>query len=203
MNNNQLYTLPHLSFDFNALEPHISQKQLQIHYEIHHKAYVDGANKILANLKQARQQNAELDFKAALKALSFNIGGHLLHSLFWQNLKPAGSGNNQPQGVLTKALNQEFSSIERFKNEFSQTAQSVEGSGWAALAYCKQTKRPIIMQIEKHNSNVYPILDILLVLDVFEHAYYLDYQNARGKFIEAFWQVVNWDKVEERLEQII
>ena len=139
-----------------------------------------------------------------MKELSFNIGGHLLHSLFWSNLAPPNKGGGgKPSGTLGTALEEEFGSFDRFKKEFSQAASSVEGSGWAALTLCKQTGRPIIMQVEKHNTNVYPMFRILMVLDVFEHAYYLDYKNDRGKFVEAFWNIVNWDEVNKRLEQAL
>ena len=124
----------------------------------------------------------------------------MLHSLFWGNLAPAGKGGGKPSGSLGDAIEKEFGSFERFRKEFTQAATSVEGSGWAALAFCWWTKRPIIMQIEKHNTNVYPNFRILMVLDVFEHAYYLDYKNDRGKFVEAFWNIVNWDAVNKRLE---
>jgi Fe-Mn family superoxide dismutase len=139
--------------------------------------------------------------KSTLKELSFNIGGNLLHSLFWNNLAPPKKAGGKPTGVLGKEIEKEFGSLERFKKEFSQAATSVEGSGWAALTFCRQTRRPIIMQIEKHNTNVYPGFRILMVLDVFEHAYYIDYKNDRAKFVEAFWSIVNWDKANERLEE--
>jgi Fe-Mn family superoxide dismutase len=100
-------------------------------------------------------------------------------------------------------LEKEFGSFDRFKKEFTLAATSVEGSGWAALTWCRQTGRPIIMQIEKHNTNVYPMFRILMVLDVFEHAYYIDYRNDRVKFVEAFWSIVNWDEVNEGLKEIL
>jgi len=102
---------------------------------------------------------------------------------------------------LGDAIDREFGGFERFKREFSQAAISVEGSGWAALSWCRQTGRPIIMQIEKHNANVYPMFRILMVLDAFEHAYYIDYKNDRAKFVEAFWNLVDWEAVSKRLEE--
>jgi Fe-Mn family superoxide dismutase len=196
------YSLPKLPYEFKDLQPHISEQQLQIHYQKHHQAYVNGANAILEKLDKARKEGTDLDMKATLKELSFNIGGHLLHSLFWGNLAPAGKrGGVKPKGTLTAAIDKEFGSFERFKKEFTQAAASVEGSGWATLTRCRQTGRLIIMQIEKHNTNVYPMFRILMVLDVFEHAYYIDYKNDRAKFIEAFWNIVNWDEVNKRLEE--
>ena len=199
----KLYEWPKLSYGYKDLEPYISEEQLKIHHQKHHQSYVNGANAILKNLDKVRQQNSDIDLKSTLKSFSFNIGGHVLHSLFWPNLAPAGKGGGKPGGVIGDVLEKEFGSFERFKKEFTQAASSVEGSGWAALAYCRQTNRPIIMQIEKHNVNVYPMFRILLVLDVWEHAYYLDYKNDRGKYIDSFWNIVNWDVVNQRIEEIL
>lgn len=200
----RLYSLPQLKYTYSELAPYMSEQQLTIHHQKHHQAYVNGANAILQKLDKARKENAELDVKSTLKELSFNIGGHLLHSSFWGNLAPPNKGGGgKPGGTLGAALDKEFGSFDRFKKEFSQAASSVEGSGWAALTLCRQTGRPIIMQVEKHNTNVYPTFRILMVLDVFEHAYYLDYKNDRGKFVEAFWNIVNWDEIGKRLEQAL
>jgi len=199
----RFYVLPKLPYEYKDLEPHMSEEQLRIHHSKHHQAYVNGANAILQKLDKARKEGADLDIKSTLKELSFNIGGHVLHSLFWGNLAPTGKGGGKPGGVLGDALAKEFGSFERFKKEFSQAAVSVEGSGWAALTLCRQTNRPMIMQIEKHNTNVYPSFRILMVLDVFEHAYYIDYKNERAKFVEAFWNIVNWDAANKRLEEAL
>lgn len=200
MEGNKIYTLPGLSYAYKDLEPYISEQQLTIHHQKHHQAYVNSANAILEKMDKAREENADLDLKSTLKELSFNIGGHLLHSLFWENLAPKDETAGEPKGVLADLIKKEFGSFERFKKEFSQTASSVEGSGWAALTFSPETKKLMLMQIEKHNTNVYPGLKILMVLDVFEHAYYLDYKNERAKFIEAFWNIVNWDKIAERIK---
>jgi Fe-Mn family superoxide dismutase len=201
METEKFYVLPKLAYGYKDLAPYISEEQLRIHYEKHHQAYVNGANAILQKLDKSRKEGTDLDMKATLKELSFNIGGHLLHSIFWGNLAPAGKGGGgKPSGPLGDAINEEFGSFERFKKEFTQAATSVEGSGWAALAFCRRTKRPIIMQIEKHNTNVYPNFRLLMVIDVFEHAYYLDYKNDRGKFVEAFWNIVDWEAVNKRFE---
>jgi Fe-Mn family superoxide dismutase len=199
----KFYVLPQLSYEYKDLVPYMSEEQLKIHHSKHHQAYVNGANAILQRLDKARKENTEIDVKSTLKELSFNIGGHLLHSIFWGNLAPPSKVSGKPGGVLGEALDKEFGSFERFKKEFSQAAVSVEGSGWAALTLCKQTGRPIIMQIEKHNANVYPMFRILMVLDVFEHAYYIDYKNDRAKFVEAFWNIVNWEEVNKRLEEAL
>jgi superoxide dismutase, Fe-Mn family len=202
MEANKFYVLPKLSYGYKDLAPYMSEEQLKIHYEKHHQAYVNGANGILQKLDKARKEGMDIDMRATLKELSFNIGGHKLHSIFWKSLAPAGKGGGKPGGPLSDKLDEEFGSFERFKKEFTQAASSVEGSGWATLAFCERTKRPIIMQVEKHNTNVYPTYEILMVLDVFEHAYYLDYKNDRGKFIEAFWNIVNWDRVNKNLSLV-
>jgi Fe-Mn family superoxide dismutase len=199
----KFYALPKLPYDYKDLAPHMSEEQLMIHHSKHHQAYVNAANAILQRLDKARKENTDIDVKSTLKELSWNIGGHLLHSLFWENLAPPSKGGGKLSGILSDAIQKEFGSFERFKKEFSQAAASVEGSGWAALSYCRQTNRPIIMQIEKHNTNVYPMFRILMVLDVFEHAYYIDYKNDRAKFVEAFWNIVNWDSVNKRLEELL
>ena len=197
----RFYVLPKLPYGYKDLEPYMSEQQLTIHHQKHHQAYVNGANVILEKLDKSRKDGIDLDVKATLKGLSWNIGGHLLHSLFWGNLAPAGKGGGKPSGTLGEAIEKEFGSSERFKKEFTQAAVSVEGSGWAALTFCRQTRRPIIMQIEKHNTNVYPMFRILMVLDVFEHAYYIDYKNERARFVDAFWNIVNWNELNKRLEE--
>jgi Fe-Mn family superoxide dismutase len=109
----------------------------------------------------------------------------------------------KPAGLLAGAIDKEFGGFDRFRKEFTQAAVSAEGSAWAALSFCLQTNRPLIMQIEKHNLNIYPTFRILLVLDVWEHAYYLDYKNLRANFVEAFWNIVNWAEVNRRLESLV
>ena len=189
------FNLPKLPYDYKALSPYMSEEQLKLHHDKHHQAYVNGANAIFEKLDKARKENIDLDMKATLKELSFHVGGHLLHSTFWDCMAPPGKGGGKPNGAVADALMKEFGSFERFKVEFTKAAVSVEGSGWAALVMQQCVDRPLIMQIEKHNTNVYPSFRILLALDVWEHAYYVDYKNDRAKFVEGFWNVVNWDYV--------
>jgi Fe-Mn family superoxide dismutase len=193
------FTLPKLPYEYNALSPYISEQQLKLHHDKHHQAYVNGANAAFEKLDKARAENAEIDMKATLKELSFNVGGHILHSIFWDNLAPPGQGVGKPIGAVAEMIDMGFGSFERFKKEFTMAATSTEGSGWAALAIHPCIDRPFIMQIEKHNVNVYPSFKILMVLDVWEHAYYLDYKNERPKFVEAFWNIVNWDWINKNL----
>ena len=195
----KLYQLQPLPYEYNALEPVISEGLLRLHHDKHHAAYVNGANAIVQKLGKARKENADLDMKAICKEYSFHFGGLFLHERFWQNMGPANKAGGKPGGRLGDLINKEFGSFDRFKKEFTQAANSVEGSGWAAVVYCGHIETPVIVQIEKHNVNVTPQQKVLLVLDVWEHAYYLDYKNDRAKFIENWWNVVNWDAVEKRL----
>jgi len=193
------YELPELPYGYNELEPAMSEKQLKIHHDKHHQGYVNKANALLEKLDKARQDNSELDMKATLKALSFNVAGHVLHSLFWTSMSPKGG---EPSEKLLEAINKDFGSLERFKAEFTQAASTVEGSGWAALTYDDTSGKLMVMQLEKHNVNLVPAQKLLLVVDVWEHAYYLDYQNERGKFLESFWGIVNWEEVSKRHEAL-
>jgi len=196
------YTLPELPYGYNALAPYISEEQLRLHHDKHHQAYVNGANALLDKLVNARQAKNEIEVKAVARELSFNIGGHILHSLFWKNLQAYQKDKILPSGKIKEILEDEFGSFEVFKNEFTKAAQSVEGSGWAVLFFCKMLKRPIIGQVEKHNMHVLPLFPVLMVLDGWEHAYYVDYKNDKAKYIDAFWNIVNWETVNKRLEEL-
>lgn len=194
-----LYSLPELPYKYTDLMPYISEEQLKIHHQKHHQGYVTGANAVLEKLNKSRKDNTDIDLKASLKELSFHVGGFGLHTRFWENLAPAGKGGGgTPKGELAKEIDAEYGTFERFKKEFTQTATSVEGSGWAIVTFCQKTQRILILQVEKHNVNVVPGFPVLLVLDVWEHAYYMDYKNDRAKFVEAFWNIVNWDTVGNR-----
>ncbi len=197
------FELPELTYGYGDLAPHISEQQLRLHHDKHHLAYVNGANTVLEKLEKGRREGAELDMKALLKELSFHLGGHELHSTFWWNMAPAGrGGGGLPQNSLGEAISRDFGSFERFKKEFSQAAVSVEGSGWAALTYCDDIDRLAIMQVEKHNCNFPPAYSVIMALDVWEHAYYLDYKNDRPKFVEAFWNIVHWEAINKWYEGV-
>ena len=191
----ELYKLPELKYGYADLEPYISKEQLQIHYEKHHQGYVSNVNSLLQMMDKAREEGTDFDYKTAARSLSFNLGGHALHSYFWWEMTPAEKASEEPVGELYDAIKEDFGTFERFKSEFSKVASSVEGSGWAALTFCNDTKRLGIMQIEKHNTNVTPDFPIIMAIDVWEHAYYLDYKNERGKFIDAFWNIVDWEEI--------
>lgn len=191
------YELTKMPYAYNALEPYISEEQLKIHHTKHHQTYVNGANAVFEKLENARKNKLDVDMKATLKHLAFNIGGHVLHSSFWENLTPAKE-TGKPDAKLMAAIKKEFGSFDQFKKEFNACASSIEGSGWAALTYSKKTDRLVIMQVEKHNVNVYPMFELLLVLDMWEHAFYLDYKNEKLKFIDGFWNIINWKEVSRR-----
>ncbi len=193
------YVLPELPYGFKDLEPILSEEQLKIHYEKHHNAYVKNANDLLEKLDKVHEEGREVDLRAWEKAFSFNVNGHLLHSLFWESMTPEKK-SGEPGKKLGELIKDNFGGIEKFKKEFMQTAMTVEGSGWAALTQCPKTGRLLLMQIEKHNMNCYAGFKMLLVMDAFEHAYYIDYKNEKGKFFEAFWKIVNWEAAEKRLD---
>ncbi|MFH0857055.1 MAG: superoxide dismutase [bacterium] len=199
MQEKNFYTLPPLPYGRSGLNPYISDEQLSVHYEKHHNNYVEECNKIFEEADKKRRDNLEIDMKAISKEFGFNAGGHILHSIFWKCLAPSGRGRGEPSGKIKDLIEKEFLSFEKFKKEFSAAAFKVEGSGWAAIAVCPQTQRPLIMQIEKHNFNVYPAFKIIMLLDMFEHAYYINYKNDKAKYIEGFWDFVNWEFVNRNL----
>lgn len=193
------YTLPPLPYAYNALEPHISAQIMTLHHDKHHQAYVTGANAALEKLEKARKGELQIDIRAVLRDYSFNVDGHILHSLFWPNMAQPGKGGGTPGGKLADRINQDFGGFEKFKAQFTEAAKTVEGVGWALLLYDPETDQLVLTQIEKQNLMHLAQMPILLGLDVFEHAYYLQYLNDRGKYVDAWWNVVNWSDVDARL----
>jgi superoxide dismutase, Fe-Mn family len=193
------YELPPLPYDYDALEPHIDQRIMKLHHDKHHQGYVDGANKALKTLSQMRQAGDFEEVKSVKRDLSFNLSGHVNHSVFWENMSPNGGG--KPDGDLAGAIQSDFGSFNAFKDEFSAAAENVEGSGWGMLVYDHLADKLLTIQAENHNNRAIQGATPLLVLDVWEHAYYLQYENDRGSYIDAFWQVVNWDNVATRFKQ--
>lgn len=189
--------LPDLPYKYDALEPVISKSIMMLHHTRHHLAYVTGANAAMDRLEKARAgEGMEIDYKATMRDLSFHLNGHKLHSIFWQNLKK-GKKDNAPTGALLEKINEQFGSFEAFQTEFAGAAKAVEGSGWAALIAVDGDLH--VIQIQNQNLMMVAEAKVLLLLDVWEHAYYLDYQNDRGKYVDAFWSIVNWDDVAARL----
>jgi superoxide dismutase, Fe-Mn family len=190
------YVLPQLPYDFGALEPHISARVMELHYGKHHAAYVKKANDTLEQLDQARQKDDVARFPALERALAFNLSGHVLHSIFWQNLAPDGGG--EPDGDLNDAIGRDFGSFAKLKSLINAVAASIMGSGWAALVWEPLGGRLLVTQIYDHQSNLNQSSVPLLVLDAWEHAYYLQYQNRKEEFFEAVWNVWNWKDVAKR-----
>ena len=190
------YRLPDLSYDYAALEPHISGKIMELHHDKHHATYVEGANNAIEQLDEARHKGDFTRLGALEKALAFNLSGHILHSLFWQNMKPKGGG--RPDGELAQAIQRDFGGFDQFKRQLSQAASTIMGSGWAALVWEPLGKRLLTTQIYDHQSNLSQAGIPLLVLDAWEHAFYLQYQNRKAEFFEAAWHVWNWQDVGQR-----
>jgi Fe-Mn family superoxide dismutase len=190
------YTLPDLTYDFSALEPHISGQIMELHHGKHHSAYVDNANSVLDQLMGAREQEDFTRLAALERALAFNLSGHILHSIFWRNMSPQGGG--APQGPLAEAIEKDFGGFDRFRNQFTTVASTIMGSGWAALVWEPLGQRLLITQIYDHQSNLAQGGVPLLVMDAWEHAYYLQYQNRKAAFFEALWQLWDWRDVGQR-----
>jgi len=197
------YTLPPLPYAYNALEPHISEQIMKLHHDKHHNAYVTGANTALDKLEKSRAGTMQIDLKGTLRDLSFNVDGHKLHSIFWTNMAAPGKGGGNPGGKLADKITADFGGVDKFKAQFSDAAKAVEGSGWALLNYDKELDLMIITQVEKQNFMELADATILLGLDVWEHAYYLQYWNDRAKYVEAWWNVVNWSDVDGRLSKVM
>ncbi|EYT53487.1 superoxide dismutase [Leucobacter sp. UCD-THU] len=192
------YSLPELPYDYAALEPHISGKIMQLHHDKHHQAYVTGANTALEQLAEARDSDNLAAVNKLEKDLAFNLGGHVNHTIFWNNLSP--EGGERPEGELAAAIDEHFGSFEKFQAHFTATALGVQGSGWAVLAWDALGQRPNIVQLFDQQGNLPAGTVPLLMLDVWEHAYYLDYLNVRADYVKAFWNIANWQDVAKRFE---
>lgn len=194
------FVLPPLPYDYADLEPHIDAQTMKLHHDIHHLGYVNGTNQALEALSAiaAGEGDASLT-KHWEKSLAFNGSGHSLHTLFWNVMAPDGGG--EPEGDLAAAIKASFGSFENFTRLFEAASGSVEGSGWGILAYEPLSKGLIVLQAEKHNNLTMHGADPILAIDVWEHAYYLKYQNKRGDYVKAFMKVINWKKVADYYAQ--
>lgn len=192
------YALPDLDYDYGALEPHISGQVMELHHGKHHRAYVEKANETLEKLEQARAGKDFSRLAGLEKALAFNLSGHVLHSVFWKNLMPRGG--DAPSGELARAVTRDFGSFEAFKAQMTEVASTVMGSGWAALVWEPMAQRLLTCQIYDHQSNLAQSGVPLLVIDAWEHAYYLQYKNQKTEFFKAVWNLWNWDDVAARFE---
>lgn len=192
------YTLPELTYDYAALEPSISARIMELHHSKHHAAYVAGANTALDQLAEAREKNDFTWVNKLQKDLAFHLSGHINHSIFWKNLAPTNA--DRADGELSAAINEFFGSFEAFQAHFNAAAMGIQGSGWAFLAWDSVGEKLIIEQLYDQQSNVATGSIPLLMLDMWEHAFYLDYQNVKGDYVKAFWSIINWADVAERFD---
>ena len=190
------YTLPDLPYDYAALEPHISGRIMELHHDKHHAAYVAGANTALEKLAAAREADDFATVNLQEKNLAFNLGGHVNHSVFWENLSP--DGGDKPVGELAAAIDEFFGSFDAFKKHFAANAIGIQGSGWSILGWDSVGQKLAIFQLYDQQSN-YPLgLVPIVVLDMWEHAFYLDYVNVKADYVKAWWNIVNWADAAER-----
>ncbi|MFC0297542.1 superoxide dismutase [Geobacillus jurassicus] len=193
------HVLPPLPYRYDALEPHISEEIMRLHHTKHHQSYVDGLNKAERMMAEARRTNNFDLLKHWEREAAFHGSGHYLHTIFWYNMHPEGGG--EPRGELRAQIERDFGSFDAFRRHFTEAAKSAEGVGWALLVWAPRAHRLEILQAEKHQLMAQWDVIPLLVLDVWEHAYYLQYKNDREAYIEHWWNVVNWRNVEERFHE--
>ena len=193
------YTLPDLPYDFAALEPHISGKIMELHHDKHHATYVAGANTALEQLAEARETGNLANVNKLEKDLAFNLGGHVNHSVFWQNLSP--DGGDKPTGELGAAVDEFFGSFEAFQKHFAANALGIQGSGWSILAWDSIGQKLVIVQLYDQQSNIALGLIPVVVLDMWEHAFYLDYVNVKADYVKAWWNIVNWADAAARFDR--
>ncbi|MFO7976666.1 MAG: superoxide dismutase [Candidatus Hydrogenedentota bacterium] len=197
------HTQPKLPYAFDALEPVIDAQTLETHYTKHHAGYVNGLNAAERGLAEARAAGDMDRIQSLSRKYAFHGAGHYLHSLYWSVMAPPGDGGGgDPTGSLAEHLTKDFGSVEAFKTQFSAAAGSVEGSGWCALHYRPMDERLLVLQIENHQNLTPWGVVPLMVVDVWEHAYYLKYQNRRGDYVKAWWDVVNWARVGANLNAV-
>ena len=193
------YTLPELDYDYAALEPHLSARILELHHDKHHAAYVAGANMVLEKLSEARSSGEFGTINQLEKNLAFHLSGHILHSILWRNLSP--DGGVRPEGDLAAAIDDNLGSFDGFRAQMTEAAMNVQGSGWGALSWEPMGGRLIVEQVYDHQGNVGQGGPPLLVLDMWEHAYYLQYENRKAEWVDAFWELTNWGDVAERFRK--
>lgn len=193
------YRLPELDYDYSALEPHISARIMELHHSKHHQAYVTGINTALEQLAEARATENFGNVNKLQKDLAFHLGGHVNHSVFWKNLSPESGA---PEGELASAIDEYFGSLAAFKAHFNAAALGIQGSGWAVLAWDVLGQRLVVEQLYDQQGNI-PMASIpLLMLDMWEHAFYLDYVNVKADYVKAFWNIVNWSDVAKRFANV-
>jgi Fe-Mn family superoxide dismutase len=194
----EIYRLPELTYDYGALEPHISGEIMKLHHDKHHAAYVKGANTALEKLASARANDDFATINKLQKDLAFHLSGHVLHSLFWQNLSPGGGG--EPSGELAEQLGTDFGSFDGFRRHMTEAAATIQGSGWALACWDPASRRVIVQQVYDHQGNHGQGTMPLLAIDAWEHAYYLQYRSDKAAFFDAVWNVFDWEDVTAKLK---
>ncbi len=195
------YKLPDLPYAYDALEPYIDRQTVTLHHDKHHNGYVNGLNSTLKKLAEAREKGDFSAVKALKRDLAFHGSGAMLHSLYWKGLCPSLESKEPTSGPLFEQLRQDFGSADAFKAEMSAAAKAVEGSGWAVLAWDPTGERLLVFQAENHQKLTIWGVVPLFVIDVWEHAYYLKYQNRRAEYVDNIWNIVNWAEIEENLKK--
>ncbi len=193
------YTLPDLPYDYAALEPYISARIMELHHDKHHATYVKGVNSTIEQLAEARDANSFGHLTGLEKTLSFHLGGHINHSIFWPNMSP--DGGDKPTGELAAAIDEDFGSFDRFRAQFQANALGIQGSGWSILAWDTLGQRLHVVQLYDQQANLPACLVPLLMLDMWEHAFYLDYVNDKATYVEKWWHIANWADVQRRFER--
>jgi Fe-Mn family superoxide dismutase len=193
------YTLPDLPYDYGALDPHIAGEIMELHHGKHHATYVKGLNDTLEKLAAARDTGDFGPIVGLEKTLAFNLGGHVNHSIFWNNLSPDGGG--KPEGELAAAIDDQFGSFDAFQGHFTAAATTIQGSGWAILGWDQLGGRLLVHQLYDQQANLPAGQVPLVMLDMWEHAFYLQYKNVKPDYVKAWWNVVNWTDAAARLRK--
>lgn len=194
------YVLPDMPYDYAALEPAITGEILELHHSKHHAAYVKGANDTLDRLAETREKGDFSGLVGLEKTFAFNLSGHVLHTIFWENLSP--EGGDRPDGELAAAIDEHFGSFDAFSKQLSSATATVQGSGWGVLAWEPTSERLVVEQVYDHHGNVGMNTTPLLVFDAWEHAYYLQYRNVRPDYVQKLWSLVNWADVTRRFTEV-
>lgn len=195
------YTLPDLPYDPAALEPWYSAEIVSLHHDKHHAAYVKGANDTLAALAAARESGDLATLPMLQKSFAFHLSGHVLHSIFWTNMSPDGGG--EPEGELAAAITEHFGGFAPFKSQLSAATINVQGSAWGVLSWEPSGQRLVVEQVYDHQVQIGLGTVPLLVIDSWEHAYYLQYRNVKADWVDAFWHIVDWSDVAGRFERAL
>jgi len=191
------YTLPDLRYDHSALEPHISGRIIELHHGKHHAAYVAGANTAFERLQDMRERDDFSAISRLEKDLAFNVSGHVLHSVLWTNMSPNGGG--EPTGELAELIGSTFGGFSAFRQQMTQAAGTIQGSGWALASWEPLGQRLVVQQVFDHQGNHGQGTVPLLAIDAWEHAFYLQYENRKPDYLEAIWNVIDWNDVDARL----